>query len=301
MSYRLLTFGPAPDLADSPWGPFEAEACDSLDAMAERVQAEQFDALLIAAEAYRLASWPALSQAVLDAAVVVATETPGVDLASELLPRGVQDLVAATEAPDTVARHLRLAIERKRLDQAARKSYATDLATGLPNHQQLLEHMSHLLALREREPAPMALLAVRLDGVAATAATLGTESANVLRRKVAVRLRAALRASDVVAAVGSDAFVVLLAWMDSAADGEHVAAKLARTLHRPFTVTGHAVTVATSIGFSLYPEHGNDADALLRRAIGQAASAATEGGAAGTVRRELDEAANDPDGDDDEA
>jgi diguanylate cyclase (GGDEF)-like protein len=301
MSYRLLTFGPAPDLASSPWGPFEVHACESLDVLAQRLQVEQFDALLIAADAYRLAAWPALTHAVLDAAVVVMTDTPGVALATELLPRGVQDLVAAGVDGETVARHLRLAIERKRLDQAARKSYATDLATGLPNHQQLLEHMTHLLALREREPAPMALLAVRLDGVAATASSLGAESANVLRRKVAVRLRAALRASDVVAAVGTDAFVVLLAWMDSAADGEHVAAKLARTLHRPFTVTGHAVTLATSIAFSLYPEHGNDADALLRRAIGQAASAATEGGAAGTVRRALDQAANDPDGDDDEA
>lgn len=298
MSYRLLTFGPAPDLASSPWGPFEVLPCDSLDAVAQRLQVEQFDALLIAAEAYQLATWPALSHAVLDAAVVVAADTPGVDLAADLLQRGVQDLVAAHTDAETLARHLRLAIERKHLEQAARKSYATDLATGLPNHQQLLEHMSHLLALREREPAPMALLAVRLDGVAATAATLGAESANVLRRKVAVRLRAALRASDVVAAVGTDAFVVLLAWMDAAADGEHVAAKLARTLHRPFTVTGHSVTVATSIGFSLYPEHGKEADALLRRAIGQAASAATHGGAAGTVRRDLGDAANDPDGDD---
>lgn len=299
MSLRLLTLGPVPDdLAASPWGPFELHPCASLEAVSQRLETEQFDALLIAEGAYQLTAWPGLSQAVLDAAVVVATETPGVDLAVDLLPRGVQDLVATGIDVQSLARHLRLAIERKRLDQAARKAAATDLATGLPNHQQLLEHMTHLLALREREPAPMALLAVRLDGVAATADTLGTESANVLRRKVAVRLRAALRASDVVAAIGMDAFVVLLAWMDSAADGEHVAAKLARTLQRPFSVTGHAVTVAASVGLSLYPEHGSDADALLRRAIAQAAGAATQGGASGAVRRALGEAANDPEGDD---
>ena len=41
-------------------------------------------------------------------------------------------------------------MQRKRLDIAARRAHATDLATGLPNHAQLMEHMTHLLALRER-------------------------------------------------------------------------------------------------------------------------------------------------------
>jgi GGDEF domain-containing protein len=86
--------------------------------------------------------------------------------------------------------------------------------------------MTHLLALREREPAPMAVIALRIEGLSGVAASLGRESANVLRRKVAVRLRASLRASDVVASIGNDAFVVLLAWIDSPADGERVAGKL---------------------------------------------------------------------------
>ena len=111
------------------------------------------------------------------------------------------------------------------LERAARKAYATDLATGLPNHAQLLEHMTHLLALREREPAPMALLVLRIEGLSTTEAALGAEAANVLRRKVAVRLRAGLRASDVVASIGADAFAVLLAWIDAPADGMRVASQ----------------------------------------------------------------------------
>ena len=62
----------------------------------------------------------------------------------------------AREAAEAVRRARK--VERKRLEVAARKAYATDLATGLPNHAQLMEHMTHLLALREREPAPMVLL-----------------------------------------------------------------------------------------------------------------------------------------------
>ena len=92
----------------------------------------------------------------------------------------------------------------------------------------------------------------------------------MLRRKVAVRLRSGLRASDVVAAVGVDTFAVLLAWIDDAGDGERVAVKLAQSLQRPFTVAGQDVAVAVCVGVSQYPQHGKDADTLLRRALGQA-------------------------------
>ena len=61
----------------------------------------------------------------------------------------------------------------------------------------------------------MALIVLRIGGLARTAEQLGAEAANVLRRKAAVRLRAGLRASDVVASIGNDAFAVLLAWMDA--------------------------------------------------------------------------------------
>ena len=155
--------------------------------------------------------------------------------------------------------------------------------------------MSHLLALREREPAPMALIVLRVEGLARAGAALGAEAANVLRRKAAVRLRAGLRASDVVASIGTDAFAVLLAWIDSPQDGERVARKLAQSLAEPYSVAGRAQTLAVSAGLASYPEHGKDADALLRRALGQASAAATFGAAGGTgaADRGPDAAAND--------
>src|SRR5439155_25989561 len=127
------------------------------------------------------------------------------------------------------------------------------------------------LALREREPAPMALLALRIEGLAAAQAGFGAEAANVLRRKIAVRLRSGLRASDVVAALDADRFAVLLAWIDDAADGERVAAKLAQSLQRPLSVAGQDVTVAVGVGVARYPADGRDADLLLRLAASLAA------------------------------
>ena len=55
-----------------------------------------------------------------------------------------------------------------------------------------------------------------------------------------------------------------------AGDGERVAVKLAQSLQRPFTVAGQDVAVAVCVGVAQYPQHGKDADSLLRRALGQA-------------------------------
>lgn len=293
----LLCLAPQPPrLEGSRWGDFRLTVCDSLDALAERLREQSSAAaLLVLDDARPLRAWPALSHAVLDAALVVLLPAVDAETATALLQAGVQDVLTQPAADEDIARALRLAIERKAIEQAARRAYATDLATGLPNHAQLKEHLTHLLALREREPAPMAAIALRIEGLSRVASALGVESANVLRRKAAVRLRAGLRASDVVASIGPDAFAVLLAWIDSPADGERVAAKLAAALAQPFSVAGRQQTLAVSAGLASYPEHGREADTLLRRAIGQATQAATVGaaGLAQAADRGPDAAAND--------
>lgn len=273
---QLLHMGAAaPDLSTSAYGPFVVHEVPSLDDLVQALDSQHYDAIVLhqtRPDALRqLALWPGLARAVLDAAVLVVAPEPASGEALRLVQLGAQDVLPPHEAhPSALARSMRLAVERKRLERAARKAYATDLATGLPNHGQLMEHMNHLLALREREPAVMALLALRIEGLVSTEARLGTESANVLRRKVAVRLRSGLRASDVVASVGVDSFAVLLAWIDDAGDAERVAVKLAQSLQRPFTVAGQDVAVAVCVGVAQYPQHGKDADSLLRRALGQA-------------------------------
>jgi predicted signal transduction protein with EAL and GGDEF domain len=106
-------------------------------------------------------------------------------------------------------------------------------------------------------------------------AHLGAEAANVLRRKVAVRLRGGLRASDVVASLGTDLFAVMLGRVDMVTDGEGVAAKLLRGLEQPFLLTGRNVHLGASVGLASFPAHGKDATALLKRATAQAAMLAT--------------------------
>ena len=250
--------------------------------MGAAAQAQPHDAVIYGAPSRQvlvaLAGEPGLAQVAFDhALIVVAAEFDG---AAEiaLLQRGVESIVSPAD-PAALVRAVVHAVERKRLERAARTAYATDLATGLPHQAQLVEHMTQLLALREREPAPMVLLVLRVDGFAQAAARLGAEAGNVLRRKVAVRLRSGLRASDVVAAIGPDAFGVLLGRLEAKGDGERVAAKLVRSLQLPISVAGQPCSVAAVVGLALYPEHGKDAESLLKRASAQAGSVATVGAA----------------------
>jgi diguanylate cyclase (GGDEF)-like protein len=284
-------------LEASPWGPFVLERCADQESAAQRLVQAPFDAVIAGVAA---AQWPGLAQAALNAAVLlVSAQAPQPSEVVRLLAQGVQDVLAEDDLRgDVLARAVRQAVERKRIEREARRAYATDLATGLPNHMQLAEHMSHLLALREREPAPMALIVLRLEGLASTETRLGRESANVLRRKVAVRLRAGVRASDVVASLGIDAFAVLLSAIEEPSHAQRVAQKLAGALQQPFSVAGHEVGVAVGVGTALYPADGKQADVLVRRASGAAAVSPAVGraGFAGQPGGALPQAANDADG-----
>jgi len=282
-------------LADSPWGPFIVERCEDHDSAAQRLAQSAVDAI-VADEA--VSAWPGLAQTALQAAVLlVAHGQPHAADLRRWMRAGVQD-VLPTDAlgdPQALGRALRLAVERKRLEREARKAYATDLATGLPSHNQLVEHMSHLLALRERQPAAMALLVLRLEGLHTAEHRMGAESAQVLRRKAAVRLRAGVRASDVVASLGHDAFAVLLSAIEEPEHAERVAGKLSAALQQPFRVAGEQIAVAVSVGTALYPADGRLADALLRSAVAAAATSSAVGRAGFANRLEAGDraAAND--------
>jgi diguanylate cyclase (GGDEF)-like protein len=191
---------------------------------------------------------------------------------------GAEDILVPHELLEpTLAGRVRAAIERKRAERASRKLYATDLTTGLPHQQQLVEHMSQLLALREREPAPMAVLVLRIEGFTTTQSRLGADAADSLRRKIAVRLRAAVRASDVVAALDDESYAVLLGSLLAAPDAQRVATKLAQALMEPFSVGGIGVAVAVAVGRAHYPDDGVQPDLLLRKAVSMALDEPAQG------------------------
>ncbi len=263
-------------LSSSDYGPFVFTRVASREALLAVLAECACDLLLLddSADTAELLESAAAGVAVL----VLVGEAADAAAVLGWLARGAQDVLRAAEleAPSFPQR-LRAAIERQRRERDARTAYATDQDTGLPHQQQLIEHMSQLLALREREPAPMAVLVLRIEGLASVAARLGREAASVLRRKVGVRLRAGVRASDVVASIGDDRYAVLLGSILAPADAERVGAKLLRALLDPLQVAGQDVAVAAALGIGQYPQDGGQPEALLRRAVGLAAAAPAQG------------------------
>ena len=276
-THIALPPGSAFALQASPFGRFELHACAAPGELASLLEKRRCDALIVAADA------PADVQAIAgeaaaDMALLVVVASLDAAAAMQWQQRGAQDVLLRSElAAATLALRLRGAIQRKRIERDARTAYATDLETGLPHQQQFIEHVSQLLALREREPAPMAVLALRIEGLATTEARIGRDAANALRRKVGVRLRAGVRASDVVASLGDDGFAVLLGSILSPADAVRVGEKLTKALLEPFKIAGQDVAVATALGIAQYPQDGAQPDVLLRRAVGLAAAAPAQG------------------------
>ncbi len=300
-SVHVLQIGPAEAVAawarsefppgGDAFGPFDIASCTADETWA-RLAATAVDVLLVHG------SWDGWTRCASDVAVIIVADAPAAADCLRWLRDGAQDIVGTDElAQPGWPRRLRAAVERQRVRAVTRQAFATDVHTGLPHAGQLIEHMSHLLALREREPAPMALLVLRIEGLATTMARLGPEAAGSLRRKVAVRLRAGVRASDVVASVGDDAFAVLLSLIDTPADADRVGRKLLGSLGETFKVGGADLAVATALGIASYPADGSQPDMLMRRAAGLAASAQATGraGYASRLERGAATAANDED------
>ena len=265
---------------------FAIEEVSSWAAATERLAGDAgFDAVLVDGDAAPAS--PAEIAAVTErAALVVAVVDADAEHAAAWLRSGADDVVGRDELAGAVGwRRIRFAVERRRRRQLRGSDHATDPGTGLPHRRQLVEHLSQLLALREREPAPMALLGFRIEGLRPRGEGAESTDFETLRRKIAVRLRAGVRASDVVAAVGDETFAVLLGSILSAADADRVGAKLVAALLAPFSVAAVDRSVAVAIGIAHYPNDGRDAERLLRRALALAAAApATSAAGPATVR-----------------
>lgn len=138
-----------------------------------------------------------------------------------------------------------------------------DVLTGLPNRNLLKDRTRQAIARAQRKHGSFALLFVDLDEFKAVNDTMGHASGDALLVDVAKRLSDCVREEDTVARFGGDEFVVLLDNLTHQSQVEAVANKILRTLREPFQLSAKSATVGASIGCSLYPRDGLDAESLL--------------------------------------
>jgi diguanylate cyclase (GGDEF)-like protein len=158
------------------------------------------------------------------------------------------------------------AIERKQLHARLERMAQYDALTQLPNRALLRERLKTSLALAQVDGGRMALLYVDLDRFKEVNDNHGHAVGDMLLQAVANRIKGCVRETDTVARIGGDEFVVLLHSIHAAEDAEKVAGKIRQVLAQPLRLDGHSLTIRTSIGVALYPEHGNEEKQLFRHA-----------------------------------
>jgi diguanylate cyclase (GGDEF)-like protein/PAS domain S-box-containing protein len=165
-----------------------------------------------------------------------------------------------------VSEQIAVAIERKRLQDKLQRMAQYDELTGLPNRRLLKDRMEMALARTRRSQSSMAVLYIDMDNFKMVNDSLGHAAGDLLLKEVAGRLQQCMRASDTVARIGGDEFVVLLEHIFSVEDVRAVADKIRNAVSEKMLIDDTAISVLASVGFALYPDHGNDLEQLLRHA-----------------------------------
>ncbi len=141
-----------------------------------------------------------------------------------------------------------------------------DPLTNLPNRALFYERLRHAISERARDDGRMALLFIDLDRFKLINDSLGHATGDQLLKRVAERIGTCVRNADTVARLGGDEFTVLLVKPENEPAVTEVVERIRESLSRPFSIDGHELYSGSSIGIALYPEHGKDADALVKAA-----------------------------------
>jgi diguanylate cyclase (GGDEF)-like protein/PAS domain S-box-containing protein len=153
-----------------------------------------------------------------------------------------------------------LLVNQQRLDHLAHH----DQLTGLPNRLFLAAHLPGAIEETQRSGQMLAILFLDLDRFKHINDSRGHETGDELLRVVAKRIRAAVRAVDVVVRMGGDEFIVILKEVANTALVNDAAERTIDALSRPVVINGHSIVTTVSIGVSLYPRDGADMEELLR-------------------------------------
>ena len=171
--------------------------------------------------------------------------------------------------------------ERKMAEERIHHLAYYDALTNLPNRTLLTKLVDQALMVAQRNKAHGCVLFIDLNRFKLINDTLGRRVGDELLVEVARRFRTVLRDQDLVARLGGDEFAVGLFDIGQHFEASMVAQKLLATLNEPLFIDGHDLRVGGSIGISVYPQDGHDAETLLRLADIAMYRAKQEGGADG--------------------
>lgn len=141
-----------------------------------------------------------------------------------------------------------------------------DFLTDLPNPMLLRDRIENAITLARRHGMQSAVLFIDLDRFKEVNDVRGHTIGDKLLQSVAQRLGTSVRSSDTVSRLGGDEFAVLLSEIEHAQDASFRAENILLKLAAPYDIAGEKFNITASIGISIYPDDGENAESLIRRA-----------------------------------
>ncbi|MBI5740159.1 MAG: EAL domain-containing protein [Nitrospirae bacterium] len=175
-------------------------------------------------------------------------------------------LLSATLSRDIMSGMIIDITERKQMEETIKRQSNHDALTGLPNRVLFSEHLDLALSQAARERHMVAVLYLDLDNFKEINDSLGHAAGDQMLQAVSRRLKTCLRESDTIARIGGDEYNILLPDANNENDIVTIAGKLISAFRKPFMINSHSLHTSTSIGISLYPHDGGDAETLMKNA-----------------------------------
>lgn len=156
--------------------------------------------------------------------------------------------------------------ERIKAEEKIRKLAYHDPLTGVPNRFLFNEQFNLARARASRYGEKIAILLLDLDKFKEINDTMGHKMGDLLLQAAGRRLQQLIREEDVIARMGGDEFIILLQEVRKMRDAEAMAEKIVHAFRKPFSIEGRDLSVTTSVGVAVYPDHGGDLDLLMKNA-----------------------------------
>lgn len=167
----------------------------------------------------------------------------------------------------SLVKDLELAYEDIKISEENNKLLAhRDPLTGVFNRLAFGVKLASAITESKNNGSKVAVLFIDLDGFKNINDTMGHHEGDILLKEVAHRLKSRLRSGDIIARIGGDEFTIIINGIKNEDNIAAIAQNLIDEICQPYDLNGEPASITASIGISIYPKDGNDAETLIRNA-----------------------------------